>query len=126
MRVRGNTHSTELQRGPVLVPPWGVSSCWKGELMDTGMVRKIDDLGRVVVPAETRRLFDIHEGDQLAISVEGDTIILRKMETRINVGEFSFEVSRDDYATWRAQITREIGSDEPEAVESELKRRLGF
>ncbi len=48
--------------------------------MNTGMVRKIDDLGRIVVPAETRRLFSIQEGDQLAIAVEGDSIVLRKLE----------------------------------------------
>ena len=48
--------------------------------MNIGMVRKIDDLGRVVVPAETRRLFNIHEGDELAISVESDAIVLRKLE----------------------------------------------
>lgn len=48
--------------------------------MDTGMVRKIDDLGRIVVPAETRRLFNIREGDSLAISVEGESIIVRKLD----------------------------------------------
>ena len=48
--------------------------------MNIGMVRKIDDLGRVVVPAETRRLFNIHEGDELAISVENDAIVIRKLE----------------------------------------------
>ncbi len=48
--------------------------------MDTGMVRKIDDLGRIVVPAETRRLFNIQEGDQLTIAVEGDSIVMRKLE----------------------------------------------
>lgn len=48
--------------------------------LDTGMVRKIDDLGRIVVPAETRRLFNIREGDPLTISVEGDAIIVRKLE----------------------------------------------
>ena len=48
--------------------------------MDTGIVRKIDDLGRIVLPAETRRLFNIREGDQLAISVEGDNILIRKLE----------------------------------------------
>ena len=47
--------------------------------MDTGMVRKIDDLGRIVVPAETRRLFNIHEGDELAIAVENETIVIRKL-----------------------------------------------
>ncbi|MBT8212270.1 MAG: AbrB/MazE/SpoVT family DNA-binding domain-containing protein [Acidimicrobiia bacterium] len=44
------------------------------------MVRKIDDLGRIVVPAETRRLFNIREGDELAISIDGDAIIIRKLE----------------------------------------------
>ena len=48
--------------------------------MDTLMVRKIDDLGRIVVPAETRRLFNIHEGDELAITVENGGIVLRKLE----------------------------------------------
>ncbi|HEX2369101.1 MAG TPA: AbrB/MazE/SpoVT family DNA-binding domain-containing protein [Acidimicrobiia bacterium] len=48
--------------------------------MDTGMARKIDDLGRIVIPAETRRLFGIREGDQLTISVESDAIVIRKLE----------------------------------------------
>ena len=48
--------------------------------MDTGIVRKMDDLGRIVIPAETRRLFNIREGDQLAISVDGENITMRKLE----------------------------------------------
>ena len=48
--------------------------------MDTGMVRKIDDLGRIVVPAETRRLFNIREGDPLTIAVDGDAIVMRKLD----------------------------------------------
>ncbi len=48
--------------------------------MDTGIVRKIDDLGRVVIPAETRRLFNIREGDQLTIWVDGGNISMRKLE----------------------------------------------
>jgi len=44
------------------------------------MVRKIDDLGRIVVPAETRRLFNIHEGDELEIGVENNAIVIRKLE----------------------------------------------
>jgi transcriptional pleiotropic regulator of transition state genes len=51
-----------------------------GPLLDTLIVRKIDDLGRIVVPAETRRLFNIHEGDELAITVENSGIVLRKLE----------------------------------------------
>lgn len=48
--------------------------------MDAGIARKIDDLGRIVIPAETRRLFNIREGDQLSISIEGANIVLRKLE----------------------------------------------
>jgi transcriptional pleiotropic regulator of transition state genes len=48
--------------------------------LNTAMVRKIDDLGRIVIPAETRRLFKIHEGDELAISVDGDSIVIRKLD----------------------------------------------
>ena len=48
--------------------------------VDAGIARKIDDLGRIVIPAETRRLFNIREGDHLAISIEGSNIVLRKVE----------------------------------------------
>jgi transcriptional pleiotropic regulator of transition state genes len=50
--------------------------------MESGIARKIDDLGRIVIPAEIRRLFNIREGDQLIISVDdGSNIVLRKMES---------------------------------------------
>jgi len=44
----------------------------------TGIVRRIDDLGRVVIPKELRRVFEIKEGDPLEIFVDGNGIILRK------------------------------------------------
>jgi len=47
--------------------------------MDSGIARKIDDLGRIVIPAETRRMFNIREGDHLLIAVEGGNIVLRKL-----------------------------------------------
>lgn len=46
----------------------------------TGIVRRIDDLGRVVVPAELRRTQFIEEGDPLEFFVDGDRIILRKYQ----------------------------------------------
>lgn len=49
--------------------------------MESGIARKIDDLGRIVIPAETRRLFNIREGDQLTISIEGSNIVLKKVES---------------------------------------------
>ncbi len=49
--------------------------------MDSGIARKIDDLGRIVIPAETRRMFNIREGDQLSIAIENGNIVLRKVES---------------------------------------------
>jgi len=46
----------------------------------TGIVRKVDELGRVVIPIELRRTLDIEEKDSLEIYVDGDKIILRKYE----------------------------------------------
>ena len=43
------------------------------------MARKVDDLGRIVLPVELRRLHGIQTGDSLEISVDGDAIVLRKL-----------------------------------------------
>jgi AbrB family looped-hinge helix DNA binding protein len=45
--------------------------------MSTGIVRKIDDLGRVVIPAEFRRTLGVHEGDELEILLEGEQIVIK-------------------------------------------------
>ena len=47
-----------------------------------GMARKVDDLGRIVLPVELRRLFGIRSGDELEISVDEGAILLRKIEAR--------------------------------------------
>lgn len=44
----------------------------------TGIVRKIDSLGRIVIPMELRTLLDISEKDPLEIFIEEDRIILKK------------------------------------------------
>ena len=46
----------------------------------TGIVRKVDELGRVVLPIELRRTFGIEEKDALEIYVDEETIILKKYE----------------------------------------------
>ena len=47
-------------------------------MKSTGIVRKVDELGRIVLPIELRRSLDIAEKDPLEIYVEGDKIILHK------------------------------------------------
>ena len=48
----------------------------------TGIARKVDDLGRIVLPVEMRRLFGIRPGDEMVITVDGGGIQLRKVEVR--------------------------------------------
>jgi transcriptional pleiotropic regulator of transition state genes len=45
-----------------------------------GMTRRIDALGRIVVPAELRRVLEIHVGDLLDIRVEDGHVVLAKVE----------------------------------------------
>lgn len=49
-------------------------------MKSTGIVRKVDELGRIVLPIELRRTLDIAEKDALEIYVEGASIILRKYQ----------------------------------------------
>ena len=49
-------------------------------MKSTGIVRKVDELGRIVLPIELRRTLDIAEKDSLEIYVDEDAIILRKYQ----------------------------------------------
>ncbi len=49
-------------------------------MKSTGIVRRVDELGRVVLPIELRRTLDIAEKDALEIYVDGNTVILKKYE----------------------------------------------
>ncbi|OOR14175.1 AbrB family transcriptional regulator [Bacillus cereus] len=49
-------------------------------MKNTGVARKVDELGRVVIPVELRRTLGIAEGTALDFHVEGENIVLRKHE----------------------------------------------
>lgn len=49
--------------------------------MKTGIIRRIDDLGRIVIPKEIRRSLAIKEGDPLEISLENNKICLERYQT---------------------------------------------
>lgn len=51
-----------------------------GHMKSTGIVRKVDELGRVVIPIELRRTLGISNRDSLEIYVDGDRIMLKKYE----------------------------------------------
>lgn len=49
-------------------------------MKSTGIIRKVDDLGRIVLPIELRRTLDIAERDELEIFMENGRVVLQKYE----------------------------------------------
>jgi transcriptional pleiotropic regulator of transition state genes len=76
-------------------------------LKSTGIVRKVDELGRVVIPIELRRTLDIAEKDSLEIYVDSDRIVLRKYEPAC-----VFCGSMDDIAHYKNKNVCRICMDE--------------
>ena len=52
-------------------------------MKSTGIVRKLDHLGRVVLPIELRKTLEIEAGTPLEIFVDRETIVLRKYDDRV-------------------------------------------
>ena len=66
-------HDASCERGSIRYRGDGI-------VKSTGIVRKVDELGRIVLPIELRRTLDIAEKDSMEIYIEGDAIILRKYQ----------------------------------------------
>ncbi len=62
-------------------------------MKSTGIVRKVDELGRIVLPIEMRRTLDIAEKDALEIYVEGASVILKKYKPSCIFCDTSKDVS---------------------------------
>lgn len=61
-------------------------------MRDTGIVRRIDELGRVVIPKEIRKTLRIKEGDPLEIFTDKDELLFRKYSPVEKMGECSFTI----------------------------------
>ena len=68
-------------------------------MKSTGIIRKVDDLGRIVLPIELRRVLDIAERDELEIFTESGRIVLQKYEPAC-----IFCGSADDVVNFRDKI----------------------
>ena len=83
----------------------------------TGIVRRIDDLGRVVIPKEIRRTCNIREGDPLEIFLEDDGIVFKKyiptyrddLMTTLQEAADYYDNSEEDRAT--AEQLRKIAKE---------------
>ncbi len=57
-------------------------------MKNTGVVRRIDELGRIVIPKEIRRSLRIKDGESLEIFLDSDNIVLKKYSSFDNLTEF--------------------------------------
>lgn len=90
----------------------------------TGIVRRIDDLGRVVIPKEIRRTLRIREGDPLEIFVDRDgEIILKKYSPIGELGDFAKEYAESLYES-TGNITLISDRDTVIAVAGGSKKEL--
>lgn len=90
-------------------------------MKSTGIVRKVDELGRVVIPIELRRTLDIAEKDALEIYVNDDNIILKKYKPTMTcqvTGEVSVE--NQSFADGKIIMSREGA----EALLKEIKSKF--
>ncbi len=55
----------------------------------TGIVRRIDELGRIVIPKEIRRILHIREGDPIEIYTSDDSVVLKKYARVRELGEYA-------------------------------------
>ena len=46
------------------------------------IIRKIDSLGRILIPMDIRRAFNINSGDDIEINITGDSILIKKSESK--------------------------------------------
>lgn len=90
----------------------------------TGIVRRIDDLGRVVIPKEIRRTLRIREGDPLEIFTDREgEIILKKYSPIGELGTFAKEYA-ESLAQTAGHVTCVVDKDQIIAVSGGSKREL--
>lgn len=70
----------------------------------TGVVRRIDELGRIVIPKEIRRSLGIKDGASLEIYVDRDVVALKKHSTMNNLIELANIYSETVYTTMKAEM----------------------
>lgn len=70
----------------------------------TGVIRRIDDLGRVVIPKEIRKNLRIKEGDNLEIFVQNDEIVLKKYSMMNKINDLAQELTDAVYTFMKHNI----------------------
>lgn len=90
-------------------------------MKSTGIVRKVDELGRVVLPIELRRTLDIHEKDSLEIFVDNDKIVLTKYKPG-SACQITGDVSDDNQAFANGKLV--LSEEGAKELVNEIKARF--
>lgn len=94
----------------------------------TGIIRRIDDLGRVVIPKELRKKFDIREGDALEIYTTNEGIMFAPYDNHVEKETFATEWLRqykDALKNSRAKFSVEDNVTTCEIISCDRSRRTG-
>jgi len=89
-------------------------------MKSTGMVRKIDELGRVVIPKELRRTLGIDNQDPVEIFIDGDKVILKKYKPNMACA-VTGEVSDDNLVLLGGKLVLSLDEAKKLVTEIELK-----
>lgn len=103
-------------------------------MKNTGVVRRIDDLGRIVIPKEIRKTLRIKDGESLEIFLESENIILKKHSPFSNLEEFYknyvdsiYEVIKENIIiTDRHLVIAIAGEKKKEYFEQSISEELGY
>lgn len=90
-------------------------------MKSTGIVRKVDELGRVVLPIELRRTLDINEKDELEIYIDDDRVILKKYIPSMTC-QITGETSNDNFSLANGKVV--LSPDGAEQLIDEIQSRL--
>lgn len=91
-------------------------------MKSTGIVRKVDELGRVVIPKELRRTMGIEEKDPMEIFVDGDKIIFKKYEPRNKCMVTGLVMDKPFYVNGDIVLSEEGANTLVRLLEKELKK----
>ncbi len=89
-------------------------------MKSTGMVRKVDELGRVVIPKELRRTLGFDNQDPLEIFIDGDKVILKKYKPNMACA-VTGEVSDDNLVLLGGKLVLSLNEAKKLVTEIEAK-----
>lgn len=73
-------------------------------MISTGVVRRIDDFGRIVIPKEVRKNLKIRENDDLEIYFDGENIVLRKVSSLKDINEILRIIVDSIYSIFKVKV----------------------